>query len=212
MAHKTQRLPSDILKNRSVWGHVAKEVTVAETAVQAEEGASTFAGAKGAGSYYCPECRERKKSLSDDGRCPDCNMVLAAHGDQRARREKGDGNGSSESSEGPGVAGKTFSTADELRKAFGAAGDPNAGGQTVTTDGSPTERGQQTGQAKSDPPDVPIEEREHKDSDHHSNGSGVPTTCPHCGAVIAELDEKAEQGAPTDKCVEGFLDTLKAAA
>jgi hypothetical protein len=198
-------LPSDVLKNYSAWGgSVAKEVTVAETAIQAESGASTLAGAEGAGSCWCPECRKTQK-LSDDGRCPDCNMALAAHGDHRSRREKGDGNGASEDS------GKALSIVDDLRKAFGAAGDPGAGGQTVTSDGDPGSRGQQKGQAKGDPPDVPVEERAHPESDHNESPEGsMPGTCPHCGQVIAELDAKTDEGAPANaepggvahKCLE----------
>lgn len=215
---KTMRLPSELLKSHSEWGGVtsiAKEVTVAETAVQAQDGAAAFAGSKGAGSY-CPECREKKSKLTDDGRCPDCNTALKAHdGSGAVPREKGDGNGSAESSEGKGVAEKTF---DELRKAFGATGDTRAGGNVpganggVTWDGKEHSTGQQKGQAKSDPPDVPIDDRAHPDSDHHGNLSGVPTTCPHCGHVIAELDSKSEQGAPTHKCLEGFLDVVKSAS
>jgi ssDNA-binding Zn-finger/Zn-ribbon topoisomerase 1 len=206
-AHKTAVLPSQLLKSHSEWGGVAgsmtrmgvvaKDVTVAETAIQAEEGAATLAGAKGAGSY-CPECRATKKSLTEDGRCPDCNTVLKAHEPGRVPREKGDGNGSSEDSSGNGVGEKTFGSIDDLRKAFGAPADAYPGGQTVTTDGSVHQRGQQTGQATSDPGDVEIEEREHKDSDHHSDMSGVPTTCPHCGQVIAELDAKTDEGAPAN--------------
>jgi ssDNA-binding Zn-finger/Zn-ribbon topoisomerase 1 len=82
--------------NLAHYGIVAKEVTVAESSILAEEGRSTLAGAKG-GRAYCPECRKRQK-LTDDGRCPDCNTALAAHTDGRSRREKGDGNGSAESS------------------------------------------------------------------------------------------------------------------
>ena len=205
------RLPSERLRSYSEWSGVttiAKEVTVAETAVQAEEGRATLAGAKGAGSY-CPECREQKGKLTDDGRCPDCNTVLKAHEPGVISREKGDGNGSSEDSSTPGVADKTNTSFGELRKAFGAAADPGAGGQTVTWDGSPHSQGQQTGQATSDPDGPEVPEREHKDSDHHGNLSGVPTTCPHCGQVIAELDAKTEEGAPTHKCLEGLLGVTK---
>lgn len=216
---KTARFPSELLESHSEWAgvsSVAKEVTVAETAIQAEEGRSTLAGAKGAGSY-CPECREKKSKLTDDGRCPDCNTALKAHdGSGAVPREKGDGNGSAESSEGKGVAEKTFA---ELRKAFGATGDTRAGGNVpganggVTWDGKEHSTGQQKGQAKSDPPDVPIEQREHKDSDHHGEPLGRSYhVCPHCGQVIAELDAKSEEGAPTHKCLEGFLDTFKVAA
>jgi ssDNA-binding Zn-finger/Zn-ribbon topoisomerase 1 len=218
-ARKTH-MPSDGLRSWSKWGQIAKEVTVAEVAIQAEEGGATLAGAKGAGSY-CPECRESKSKLTDDGRCPDCNTVLEAHDGGTVSREKGDGNGSSESSAGKGVAEKTFSTVEDLRKAFGASGDPDVGGQTVTLTGR--EEPSTTidkGQAKSDPSGPEVPEREHKESDHHGDLKGQPTTCPHCGQPMAELDAKTDQGAPSNaapggaahKCVEGFLDALRAAA
>lgn len=206
-AAKTAGLPSDVLKNYSVWGRVAKEVTVAETAVQAQEGAAPFAGDHGAGSY-CPECRATKKKLTDDGRCPDCNTVLKAHDGGVARREKGDGNGSAESSEGAGVAEKTL---DDLRKAFGAGGDARPGGQTVTLTGKPEEEDAREGQATSDPSGPEIPERPHAETDHHEDGS-KPGTCPHCGQALSELDRKTEEGAPAHKCLEGFMDALKVAA
>ncbi len=218
LATKTGASALDVLK--ADLGIVAKEVTVAETAIRAEEGRSTLAGAKGAGSY-CPECREKKGKLTEDGRCPDCNTVLKAHEEGRIPREKGDGNGSSESSAEKGVAEKTLSTVEDLRKAFGASGDPDVGGQTVTLTGreepsTTTDRGQ----AKSDPSGPGVPEREHKESDHHGDLKGQPTTCPHCGQPMAELDRKTEEGAPSNpapggaahKCVEGFLSTLKVAA
>lgn len=218
---KTRRLPSQTLKSYSEWGGVttiSKDMTTAQLAVQAEDGAAAFAGAKGAGSY-CPECRESKAKLTEDGRCPDCNTPLKAHdGHTIVKREKGDGNGSAEDSSGKGVADKAYSI-DDLRKDFGAAGDPGAGGQTVTIDPrGPSPKGTKT--ATGDPPDVEVPERSTPDSDHHGNLDGKPTMCPHCGQVIAELDAKTAEGAPSNvapggaahKCVEGFLDTLKAAA
>jgi hypothetical protein len=211
------RMPSDSLSSYSEWTGattVAKDVTVAETAVQGQNNAAPFSGDVGSGSY-CPECRASKKSTTDDGRCPDCNTVLKAHDDKVVQREKGDGNGSSEDSSGKGV-GK-MSTVEDLRKAFGASGDPGTGGQTVTLTGREETTDTDTGKATSDPSGPAVPKREHKDSDHHSNGSGVPTTCPHCGQVYSEEDRLTGQGAPSDdapggvthKCVEGFLDTLK---
>jgi ssDNA-binding Zn-finger/Zn-ribbon topoisomerase 1 len=222
-ARKSQRLPSELLKSYSEWTGdttIAKEVTIADTAIQAQEGRATLAGAKGAGSY-CPECRESKSKLTDDGRCPDCNTVLEAHDGGTVSREKGDGNGSSESSDGKGVAEKTLSTVEDLRKAFGASGDPDVGGQTVTLTGREEPSiAIDKGQAKSDPSGPEVPEREHKESDHHGDLKGQPTTCPHCGQPMVELDAKTEQGAPSHpapggaahKCVEGFLNTLKVAA
>lgn len=210
-AEKTVRLPSELLKTCSVFDGepaVRKEVTVAESAIQAQEGASTLAGGKGAGSTYCPECREQK-SLTDDGRCPDCNMVLDSHEPGKAKREKGDGNGQGESS---APTGKTFATVEDLAKAFGAAGDPGAGGQTVTSDGKPGDRGKKTRQAEGFPSDEPVEQRSTPESDHNSTteeSHSAGGTCPHCGKPLKELDEKAEQGAPAHKCVEGFLEVLK---
>lgn len=201
-AHVGKTAPSDLVKSYSLFGRpdIAKDVTAAETAVQAENAAAVF----------CPECRSSKRTVSKDGRCPDCNTVLKAHdGSGAVPREKGDGNGSSESSAGKGVAEKT-STVDDLRKAFGASGDAQPGGQTDTVTGreKPVKT---TGKATSDPtgPDVPA--REHKSTDHHEDGEGA-RSCPFCGQAIAELDTKAEEGAPTHKCIESFLDTLKVAA
>lgn len=210
---RSARLPSELLKSYSEWAgmtSVAKEVTVAQTAIQGEDSAAILAGGKGAGSY-CPECRENKGKLTDDGRCPDCQTALKAHdGSKPVSREKGDGNGDAESSAGKGVAEKTTGMLHDLRKAFGATGDPGTGGQTVTLTGrDEPDSASDRGKAKSDPSGPAVPEREHKDSDHHSNGSGVPTTCPHCGYAIAELNAKAEQGAPTHKCLGGTLDTLK---
>jgi ssDNA-binding Zn-finger/Zn-ribbon topoisomerase 1 len=278
---RTVALPSELLKSHSEWAGVttiAKDISSAEVAVQAQDGAAPFAGSKGAGTY-CPECRKTCKP-TEDGRCPNCQQTLKAHeGHKIVPREKGDLNGTAENSatktsamddlhkamtgvssmkprgsgmlhlDGARVIGtsrpapaggvhahhgigdakvflgkfgshKAAHTAivgrehvtkslDEVRKAFGAAGDPGAGGQTVTTDGSDYSRGQQKGQATSDPEDVEIPERAHPDSDHHSNMSGVPTSCPHCGEVIAQLDAKAEQGAPAHKCIEGLLGVVK---
>lgn len=273
------RLPSDVLKSYSIAfagaTGVAKDVTVAETAVQAENGAAVF----------CPECRKSAKP-TEDGRCPTCQQTLKAHeGHKIVPREKGDGNGSSEDSSGKGVAEKTSvlkdmhkafqvphpigskmrysplggpnrglstpvtvthhepggtygvrhpsgaqqsgiphhellggiaktSTIEDLRKAFGAGGDSDTNSGT-TWDGSEHSTGQQKGQATSDPGDVEIPQREHPDSDHHSNMSGVPTTCPHCGEVIAQLDAKTAEGAPANveptahKCLQAFLTTVK---
>ena len=207
------RLPSELLKSHSEWAgmtSVAKEVTVAQTAIQGEDGAAILAGAKGAGAY-CPECRESKGKLTDDGRCPDCQTALKAHdGSKPVSREKGDGNGDAESSAGKGVSEKAFGTIGDLRKAFGATGDPGTGGQTVTLTGrDEPDSASDRGKAKSDPAGPEVPEREHKDSDHHSNGSGIPATCPHCGQAIAELNAKADQGAPTHKCLGGTIDTLK---
>lgn len=215
-AAKTVRLPSELLKSYSEWSGVttvAKEVTVAETAIQAEEGATPFAGSKGAGSY-CPECRVKVKP-SEDGRCPTCQMALKAHeGHKIVPREKGDGNGSAEDSSGPGVSEKT-SVLDDLRKAFGASADPMAGGQTDTLTGKPEQKDANKGQAKSDPSGPNIPERSHAESDHHEDKS-KPRVCPHCGEPLKELDEKTNEGAPSNvapnvahKCLEGLLDTLK---
>lgn len=213
LATKSVRLPSELLKSHSEWvgmTSVAKEVTAAQAAIQGEDGAAILAGRRGAGSY-CPECRESKGKLTDDGRCPDCQTALKAHdGSKPVSREKGDGNGDAESSAGKGVAEKASGMLDDLRKAFGATGDPGTGGQTVTLTGrDEPDSASDRGKAKSDPSGPTVPEREHKDSDHHSSGSGIPTTCPHCGQAIAELNAKAEQGAPTHKCLGGTLDTLK---
>jgi hypothetical protein len=217
-AAKTQRLPSEILKSCSEWSgvtSVAKEVTVAEAAIQAEEGAAPFSGSKGAGSY-CPECRVNVKP-SEDGRCPTCQMALKAHERHKiVPREKGDGNGSAEDSAGKGVAEKT-SILDDLRKAFGAGGDPMAGGQTNTLTGKPEQKDSNKGQAKSDPLGPSVPERAHAESDHNEDKS-KPKTCPYCQQPLKELDDKTEEGAPSNvepdiahKCLEGLLDTLKMA-
>lgn len=213
---KTQHLPSELLKSCSVWSgvtSVAKEVTVAEAAIQAEEGAAPFSGKKGAGSY-CPECRVNVKP-SEDGRCPTCQMALKAHeGHKIVPREKGDGNGSAEDSAGKGVAEKT-SVLDDLRKAFGAGGDPMPGGQTVTLTGKPEQKDSNKGQARSDPSGPVVPERAHAESDHNEDKS-KPRTCPHCGMPLKELDDKTGEGAPSDvepdvahKCLEGMMDTFK---
>lgn len=218
-AAKTIRLPSEILKSCSEWSgvtNIAKEVTVAEAAIQAEEGAAPFSGSKGAGSY-CPECRVKVKP-TEDGRCPTCQMALKAHDDHKiVPREKGDGNGSSEDSSGKGVADKT-SILNDLYKAFGASADPQAGGQTNTLTGKPEQKDSQNkGQAKSDPSGPSIPERAHAETDHHEDKS-KPRQCPHCGQPLKELDEKTNEGAPSNvapdvahKCLEGLLDTLKTA-
>ena len=213
---KTVHLPSELLKSCSEWSgvtSVAKEVTVAEAAIQAEESSAPFSGSKGAGSY-CPECRVNVKP-SEDGRCPTCQMALKAHeGHKIVPREKGDGNGSAEDSSGPGVSEKT-SVLDDLRKAFGASADPMAGGQTNTLTGKPEQKDSSKGQAKSDPSGPSIPERAHAESDHHEDKS-KPRTCPHCGEPLKELDEKTNEGAPSSvapdvahKCLEGLLDTFK---
>lgn len=312
---KTQMLPSELLKSCSEWSgvtSVAKEVTVAEAAIQAEEGAAPFSGSKGAGSY-CPECRVNVKP-SEDGRCPTCQMALKAHeGHKIVPREKGDGNGSAEDSAGKGVAEKSIldgldvsksggygmslkdgfathtfggkkigesrslggakggvaayhkqggamnhigtfpshevshtairsmhegihaspaaaqrawtsaamkgttktSVLDDLRKAFGAGGDPMPGGQTNTLTGKPEQKDSNKGQAKSDPSGPMVPERAHAESDHNEDKS-QPRTCPHCGEPLKELDDKTSEGAPSNvepdvahKCLEGLLDTFK---
>lgn len=248
-AAKSFRLPSELLKSCSVWSgvtSVAKEITVADAAIQAEEGAAPFSGKKGAGSY-CPECRVNVKP-SEDGRCPTCQMALKAHeGHKIVPREKGDGNGSAEDSAGKGVAEKTFpemdianlehheqhsvphagimglrrmkvaktSIVDDLRKAFGAGGDPMPGGQTVTLTGKPEQKDSNKGHAKSDPSGPMVPERTHAESDHNEDKS-QPRTCPHCGEPLKELDDKTAEGAPSNvepdvahKCLEGLMDTFK---
>lgn len=200
MARKT--LPSDSLKGYSLFT-VAKEVSVAETAIQAEDNAAAFAGPKNAGSY-CPECRQEKAKLTDDGRCPDCNTVIKAH--EKAGpvpREKGDGNGNAESSAEKGVAEKTTSVLPDVFKAFGAPGDARPGGQTNTAPAQQETPSGKPKQAKGDPPDVPVPERAHKTSDHHESPSDQPRTCPHCGQPLKEEEYLTSEGAPSDPASGG---------
>lgn len=55
-----------------------------------------------------------------------------------------------------------------------------------------------------------ITHRQHKTTDHHSS-QRKPSTCPHCGGALEELDHQTEQGQPdrTHKCLGASLDVLK---
>lgn len=56
---------------------------------------------------------------------------------------------------------------------------------------------------------INVPERDHKTSDHHMRlGAGQPGRCPHCGAVLDELDAKADQGTPSRKDKQGASETF----